>query len=275
MPKEPFPISLTRGFSLIEVLISSGLILMLAMLFTAAVLNAQEDAVVGGMRARASLMAEGALEVARNIRDRDFDALVVGTHGIDLNNDAWSLEYSSVTLGIFTISLTIQAVDAVTKQVTSTVTWPQTGNRTGTLSMVSYLTNLQQLGSQVEALEVDISGGHLSTNSRLSGIKLKNVGSAPITLSKIKVAWSAAPSSRLTEIVLEGDKVWSTTGPGSPSGQQASGSTVTIVSESMPPGTNTIFNRFQFTRDMRGNSFTLTFIMADNSSTTITTPVLQ
>jgi len=216
MQKEPSPTNQPRGFSLIELILSSALVLLLATLFTNAVLSGIEGSVTSGSYARANLLAEEGLEATRNIRDDGYSNLSDGTYGIGLSGGAWAFLGTSDTQDGFSRSVQVQTLDATTKQVTSTVTWQLSPTRTGTVTESTYLTNLDTLptATQADGLLVDVSGAVIggSTSRELQKIVLQNTGSVPATITKMKISWSPS-TSKLTQIFMNGVMVWSTSGP--------------------------------------------------------------
>ncbi len=247
--------------------------LLLATLFTNAILSGQEGAVISGAQTRANLVAEEGLEAVRNMRDSTFINVIDGTYGIGQVNGTWTLVGTSDIVDIYTRSVTIQTVDPSTKQVTSTVSWSKNGQRSGTVSLVTYLTDTSLLVPQIKKLQVDISGGHISANTRLVGIKIKNIGSTPITLSTTTVAWVGGSATTLNEIDITGGAVWSGVGPGYPLANQPSGGSEGLLAVVISPNSAKPINNFVFNANIHGAYFIISFIMSDNSSTTITTPV--
>jgi hypothetical protein len=90
-------------------------------------------------------LAEEGLEAVRNLRDGTFTNLTSGTYGLAISNGKWMLSGSSDTTGIFTRQITVSSLDAQRKQITSTVTWQQTPQRTGTVTLTGTLTNWQRI----------------------------------------------------------------------------------------------------------------------------------
>lgn len=130
-----------NGFSLIEVLLASALFALIVTFLIGAYLYGQESAVISGERMLAAHLAEEGLEAARNMRDADFANLVDGTHGLARSGGVWTFSGSSDATDAFTRQLVVFPVDAQTKLVTSSVTWQQTGQRQGTLTLTTHLTN--------------------------------------------------------------------------------------------------------------------------------------
>lgn len=134
------------GFSLVEVLLAVSVFSLIVTGLIGGLIYGQESTALAGQRARAAILADEGLEAVRNIRDANFSNLTDGTFGLTTTGNQWNLSGSSDATDIFTRAITISAVDAKRKQVTSTVTWQQNAQRNGTVSVVTYLTNWKASG---------------------------------------------------------------------------------------------------------------------------------
>ena len=269
--------SAARGISLLEVVVSAALILLLATLFINALLSGEEGSQTAGARVRAGLIAEEGLEAARNIRDQNYTNLVDGTYGIGASGGSWAFVGSSDTEDIFTRVVSIKTVDAVTKGATSTVTWIGPGGRSGTVALYTYLTNTGLLPPiQANRLQVATSSATVGGSGfkELDGLTLKNTGAASIVVSKMTTSWAPVGSAKLASTTINSVVVWSSTGPGSPAGQQSSGATTTLSAVTITTGSTIPLNKLLFTQSMHNTAFTITFTMGDGSTKTITTNTL-
>ncbi len=131
----------TKGFSVVEVLLAASIFALLVTALAGAYFYGQESAALAGARARAGLLAEEGLEASRSIRDGAFASLTDGNHGLAVSGGVWTYSSTQDVTGLFTRSVTVSTVDAGTKELTSTVTWQQNAQRTGTASAVTRLTN--------------------------------------------------------------------------------------------------------------------------------------
>mgnify|MGYP001582734235 CR=1 FL=1 len=131
----------SKGFSLVEVLLAVSVFALIVTGLVGGLIYGQQSTALSGARVRAEMLADEGLEAVRNIRDANFSNLTDGTFGLTTTGNQWNLSGSSDTTDIFTRAITISAVDANRKQVTSTVTWQQNPQRTGQIQVVTYLTN--------------------------------------------------------------------------------------------------------------------------------------
>ena len=130
-----------RGFSLVEVILSTSLFVLIVTALLGAYAYSAESGVVSGDRARATYLAEEGLEAVRNIRDTGFSSITNGTYGLDSSSGVWNFNGSSDVTSIFTRELVISTVRADRKKIEANITWPQTTQRPGSVSLVTYLTN--------------------------------------------------------------------------------------------------------------------------------------
>lgn len=134
------------GFSLVEVLLSGTILALILTAFVSAMIYGQESTMLAGNRNRAVFLAEEGLEAVRNIRDNAYANLVDGTYGLAVAGNIWTFSGSNdLTENFYTRQIAISTIDANRKQITSTVTWQQNPQRTGSVSVTSYLTNWQNL----------------------------------------------------------------------------------------------------------------------------------
>src|SRR3989344_4346641 len=91
----------TRGFSVVEVLLSSTVFILLVTALVGAYLYGEESTMLGGNRERATMLAEEGLEATRNIRDAAFSSLSDGTFGLATTSNEWNLSGSSDSIDIF------------------------------------------------------------------------------------------------------------------------------------------------------------------------------
>ncbi len=134
-----------QGFALVDALLAIALFALLATAVIGALIYGEESSALAGSRARAVLLAQEGQEAVRNIRDARFRNLnlVDGVYGLIVTGNKWFFTTVQDVTDIFTRTITISSVDTKRKSITSTVTWQQNAQRTGTVSLVSYLTNWQ------------------------------------------------------------------------------------------------------------------------------------
>lgn len=130
----------TNGFSLIEIILSSGLLAIFALVFLGVLGFSQESTLRAGQRSRAIFLAEEGLEASRSIRDENFSNLTTGNHGITSTNK-WAFTEQSEVVEKFSRTINIIDINSQSKQVTSQVTWKQTGGNQVSVSFSTLFTD--------------------------------------------------------------------------------------------------------------------------------------
>lgn len=154
-----------RGSSLIEVLIASALTGLFVAACAGGVAYGVRTAKDIGRKNQAVFLSEEGLAAAQNMRDESFANLVDGTWGMSVTGSQWELVGTPDVTGEFVRSMSIQTVDALTKEVTSTVTWSDLRGVSRELSLVTYFTDWRSTTATsawvaaVMAGSLDLSGG--------------------------------------------------------------------------------------------------------------------
>lgn len=178
--KGNWTIKMKNGFSTVEALLASSILALIVTVFIGAYIYGSESTALAGQRARATFLAEEGLEAARNIRDASFANLSNGNKGLAISGNQWNFSGTSdVTDGFYTRQLTFSSIDSKRKQVISTVTWQQNGQRTGSVSLTSYLNNWRGTArgaapSLIACFNLDVSN---SGNESADGISVATAGS--------------------------------------------------------------------------------------------------
>ncbi len=129
-----------NGFSLIEIVLSSGLLGLFALAFLGVLGFSQESTLRAGQRNRAIFLAEEGVEATQSIRDENFANLIAGDHGLKTDTK-WNFTNQPDIIDGFTRTLTIADVNSQTKQVTSQVAWKQSGGNQVSVSFSTLFTD--------------------------------------------------------------------------------------------------------------------------------------
>lgn len=130
-----------EAFALVEALLAGAVFVLVVTAVVGTIIYGRESSSLAGGRARAVLLAEEGLEAARNIRDDNFSTLAAGNYGVVVSSNRWRFSGSSDTTGTFTRQVSISEIDDERRVVTSTVTWQQNEQRTGSVVLTTYLHN--------------------------------------------------------------------------------------------------------------------------------------
>lgn len=131
-----------KGSLLVEVLLAVAVFGVLVTGVTGAIIYGQQSTLLGSQRAHAAHIAKASNEAIRAIRDENFSLLIPGTYGLTVSGNKWALQGTpDVVDGIYTRSIAISSVDAITRSIAVSVTWQQNPQRTGTVTTNGQLTN--------------------------------------------------------------------------------------------------------------------------------------
>lgn len=162
------------GFSLVEVLLAGAIFGLLITALVGAFLYGQEATALAGNRARALLLAEEGLEAVRSIRDAGYANLADGNYGLAVTGNQWTFSGIQDVSDIFTRQVNIASADSKRKSVISQVTWQQNPQRTGSVTLVSRLTNwIASAGNNwatpVLAASLDLTGAQNAVKIQVQG----------------------------------------------------------------------------------------------------------
>lgn len=135
----------SSGFTIIEVLLASSLLIIVISGIVGAIFYGTESSIISAKRTQATHIAEQGLEAVRNIKDSNYQAfssLADGTYGLQQNSGQWQLIPNSPDLQDgYTRTITLSSINTTTKEVTINVNWQQNLQRTGVFNLVGRLTN--------------------------------------------------------------------------------------------------------------------------------------
>jgi Tfp pilus assembly protein PilV len=134
-------VSVTKGFLVIEVLLASSLLIIAITAFVGAIIYSSETTSVAGGISRASFLAQEGIEAVRNIHDESYGNLSDGSYGLLVSNHEWLLSGNSDATDGYVRQINIGTIDTNRKLVTSTVTWQETAQRAGNITLTTELTN--------------------------------------------------------------------------------------------------------------------------------------
>lgn len=173
----------TRGFLLVEVLLSTALFVLLLTAFSGVFYYGIESSHLSGNRSRAVMYAEEGQEALRSIKNANFNSLTAGTYGLSYASGTWSLIPGQDTMDGYTRTVSITNVGAHRKDTTVVVTWQQTPSRTGTVSLSGRVTNWKTIlnpGLGITVNKVLINRGLNLTTSNFAPYR---VGTATVALA--------------------------------------------------------------------------------------------
>jgi type II secretory pathway pseudopilin PulG len=130
-----------RGITLIEVIVATGILVIAVAASAYASLLALELSVRTADSARAAALNEEGIDAAVSIRDRSWNEMVDGNHGLAIDGTPrWTFSGNSSVVDGFTRVVTVSTYDTNTKKVTSTVSWNPKPNQSASLESTTLLT---------------------------------------------------------------------------------------------------------------------------------------
>jgi hypothetical protein len=111
--------------------------------------------------------------------------------------------------------------------------------------------------TQADCLNIDTSGATIAGGGdrELRGLTINKTDPQAITVTEITVSWGV--SRNITRVRIQGSNLWN--------GSESSGTQLNITDYTVDTSTQNI-EHFRFSGDMSGDSFTITFHMADTST---------
>jgi len=138
------------GQILIEILLAMGIFVVSVTTITWLVLDVYLADRVGREKMLATFLATEGQEVARSIRDNNWNDLIAGEHGLAMSGTNWifqgTQEDVSGQLREGVRRIIVEDIDLDRKKVTSQISWKLTEARLQEVSLISYLTNWNEVG---------------------------------------------------------------------------------------------------------------------------------
>lgn len=131
-----------KAFSTVEAMLALATFSLIITSLVGGLIYSREATAISGTRNRANFLAEEGLEAVRNMRDADFSLLTDGNHGLQVTGNQWSFNGSSELIdNFFTRQIQVSSVDTDKKQIISQIIYQQNGQRTGLVTLTTYLSN--------------------------------------------------------------------------------------------------------------------------------------
>lgn len=163
-------------------------------------------------------------------------------------------------------------LDTDSKTLVSEVTWTDSNGRNHTVTSSTLRTNWENptgacfKATMVSQVTFSVSGAVYSGGKQLRQVYFTNNGSTSAIIDKITMTWNNG--AEFDQLFMDTSKVWSSTGPGTPSGSQLTGAVLDINNFTLTPGSTAELNKGQFNINMAGTTLTLTVTFTDGSSWT-------
>ena len=280
----------SRGFILLEVLLSIGLIALILSVLGGVVLISNGTS-RGTQSVRASMAAQEGLSALQSLSFASLTNTTTGT--LAFSNNRWTLGSGAPQTISTGITRTVRVksvnrnascnivssggtVDTDSKTLESDVSWIDLAGRSHLIALTSLRTQWNNpqgtcfVPTQAGCSNIDyMTSGEWFGGKQLRTVYFTNTcSSIPIVIDKMIFTWDNG--AEIQQVFIDSTKVWSASGPGTPSGEQNSGITLDISNFTLNPGIQYELNKTQFEHAMSGTTVTITLIFADGTS--FTTP---
>lgn len=138
------------GFSLLEMIFAIAIFSISAFVLIGIVIDSRNTTQSSGDMSKALLYAKEGIEATQTVRDNNWSNLTDGNHGLATSSvSGWVFNSTSDTIDnrytrVINVSTSTPDYSWI-KKITSTVTWPISGVRTGSVSLNTFLTDWKTL----------------------------------------------------------------------------------------------------------------------------------
>ncbi len=277
-----------QGSLLLEAVIAIGLLAIFFSAMAGLLLSANLGSSSAYTYERARWSAEQGIGALRSIAFTDLQSYATAALTYSGVTHRWSVASGSATsLGHgLTRTVTVADVyrddnclvvatggtlDTDSKELTSTVSWTMPNGQTRTYEASELRVNWEApTGDCFKPLEaryptLRFVGANWGGSKQLRDIYIDNATPYDATVTKITVWWSK-PGSRSQQMFINTDKVWSESGPGTPSGNQDSGTLIDVVDFTIPANSTGATQKIQFTGAMANSTIRILFEFQDGST---------
>lgn len=163
-------------------------------------------------------------------------------------------------------------VDTDSKKLTSTTTWTDASERVHSVTLTSLRTNWENptgacfAATQATQVTFNVSGAVFSGGKQLRQVYFTNNGTSTVTIDKLSFTWNNG--AELDQMFMDTSKVWSASGPGTPTHSLLTGETMDIANFNLTGGGTAELNKGQFNINMAGTTLTMTVTFTDGSTWT-------
>ncbi len=195
------------GFILIEALVASFILIMVVNAFSLGMIYNQQAPASTAQRLKALSFAREGLEAVRSIRDTNNGTGVLlsqlGNWGLSLTAGGWTLSGSSDANGNLTRVINLSSSGPNNLDVTATVTWTSSNNRTGQVTLSERITNWRSPSTARGGMVVYGNGGTTTDSVLYNNIDSSGVWGTPAAVADVDAG--------TTNRALRGAKLYAST----------------------------------------------------------------
>lgn len=160
-------------------------------------------------------------------------------------------------------------VDTDSKKITSITSWTDARGKTHSSTLTTLRTNWENptgacfAASQATQVDFDISGAVFAGGKQLRNVYFTNNGGSSVTIDMLSFTWTN--DAELDQVFMDTSKIWSSSGPGTPTRELESGETMDVQNFVLTAGSTAELNKGQFDEQMAGVTLTMTVTFTDGS----------
>lgn len=281
-PRAGCPYS-TRGSILLEAILAVGLA---ALVFSAGVGLLLTSRSVGSralVRQQALWAAQEGIDALQTMTFEDLNTTSSG--GLAFASGHWQMDGSPDTLpeGLLRtvrvqdvqrdascFIVPIGTVDPDTHEIESEISWTDSGGHPHAIILTGLRTRWENPQgscfepSMADCFDTDISEAEWYGGKQLREVFISNTCTDAVTVATMTITWNN--SKKIQQVFFGSSKVWSASGPGTPSGDQVSGTLLNIRDETLSASQTLEVNKTQFTGTMAGTTVDIVFTFTDGST---------
>jgi type II secretory pathway pseudopilin PulG len=279
-----------KGFSILEPLLAIGIMAIVFLTIASLMVMSNFETGKANEYQKASWLAQEGMEALRTISFGELVTTTVGSLNFVSSTGEWGRwvleENGPQTIDLFTRYIAVseltrndnceidgagEIMDTDSFKLQSKVEWQDNTGQTRDITLETVRTNWEEPtglcfgDTDLGQLSFNFSGTTWYGGKQLRSIYITNIGTRDVNIAKMMMTWNYP--ELMQQMFMGNEKVWSGSGPGTPSGNQPSGTELDIVDKTITVGETIEMHKTQFTNIMEGSIISITVIMEDGSST--------
>lgn len=272
-----------RGTILLEALLAAGVAAMFMTAIVSMVIVSNQTSDRAGKYELASWYAFEGVEALQTMAFADLSNTETG--GITFANATWSIAGGAQTLAqSMTRAVHIRdvyrdascdivtnggTVDLDSKYLVSNVTWTDARGQAHTVTEETLRTRWDNpqgtcfAAQQASQVTFSFTNAQFSGGKQLRQVYMTNTGTTAAVIDKVTFTWNYA--TELDQLFIDTSKVWSESGPGTPTDDVESGTELNVADFTINAGATVEINKGQFSGPMTGATITISVIYIDGS----------
>ena len=272
-----------RGTILLEALVAAGVAAMFMTAIVSMVLVSNQTSDRAGKYETATWYALEGVEAMRTIAFADLSNTEAGS--LTFASSQWSVVNGAESLeNGMTRTLMVRdverdascdivesggTVDPDSKYLLSDVSWTDARGQTRTVTQETLRTRWNDpqgpcfAAQQASQVPFSFTNAQFSGGKQLRQVYMTNTGTSSVIIDKVIFTWDYA--TELDQLFIDTSKVWSESGPGTPTDDVTTGTEIDVQDFTINAGATVEINKGQFSGPMTGATMTISVIYIDGS----------